>query len=171
MVCALFMNSVHCNVYWTCTLRMYHLLCTLLIPTSYTIRYQHFPAQVEIAKGFVPGLGSGGWNTKVTIQAVGMIGAVIMPHNFYLHSALVRSREVSEISPDSDLLSWISLFWVKVVIIRRSVNNLTCNVCNYSFRGNNSDLPFRSTGETKGLWEKRTSTTPSNQDLPWSAPS
>lgn len=27
-------------------------------------------------------------------QAVGMVGAVIMPHNIYLHSALVQSRDV-----------------------------------------------------------------------------
>ena len=28
------------------------------------------------------------------IQAVAIIGAVVMPHNIYLHSALVKSREV-----------------------------------------------------------------------------
>ena len=56
--------------------------------------FWHLPDQVEVVKGFVPGWGSGNWDTTVTIQAVGMIGAVIMPHNFYLHSALVRSREV-----------------------------------------------------------------------------
>ena len=28
------------------------------------------------------------------MQAVGVIGAVIMPHNLYLHSALVKSRGV-----------------------------------------------------------------------------
>ena len=27
-------------------------------------------------------------------QAVGIVGAVIMPHNLYLHSALVRSRDI-----------------------------------------------------------------------------
>ena len=26
------------------------------------------------------------------LQAVGIVGAVIMPHNFYLHSALVKVR-------------------------------------------------------------------------------
>ena len=31
---------------------------------------------------------------KELIQAVGVIGAVIMPHNLYLHSALVKSRNV-----------------------------------------------------------------------------
>lgn len=33
-------------------------------------------------------------NHKALLQAVGIIGAVIMPHNLYLHSALVKSRDV-----------------------------------------------------------------------------
>ncbi len=44
---------------------------------------------VDVISGFVP---------KVPANAVGnavsMIGAVIMPHNIYLHSALVQSREI-----------------------------------------------------------------------------
>ena len=32
-------------------------------------------------------------------QAVGTIGAVIMPHNLYLHSGLVLSRRVDRSSP------------------------------------------------------------------------
>jgi len=30
------------------------------------------------------------YDNKVLLQAVGIIGAVIMPHNLYLHSALVK---------------------------------------------------------------------------------
>ncbi|KAK9754252.1 Natural resistance-associated macrophage protein [Popillia japonica] len=33
---------------------------------------------------------------KVFLQGVGIVGAVIMPHNIYLHSALVKSREVDK---------------------------------------------------------------------------
>lgn len=33
-------------------------------------------------------------NAKALTQAVGIIGAIIMPHNLYLHSALVKSRKV-----------------------------------------------------------------------------
>lgn len=33
-------------------------------------------------------------DSRALLQAVGIIGAIIMPHNFYLHSALVKSREV-----------------------------------------------------------------------------
>ena len=38
--------------------------------------------------------------TAQLIQAIGIIGAVIMPHNIYLHSALVKSREVDRKKPD-----------------------------------------------------------------------
>jgi len=47
------------------------------------------PDQGQVLKGmFVP------WcencNSEALLQAVGIIGAVIMPHNLYLHSALVK---------------------------------------------------------------------------------
>lgn len=32
-------------------------------------------------------------------QAVGILGAVVMPHNFYLHSALVKSRDIDRSNP------------------------------------------------------------------------
>lgn len=32
-------------------------------------------------------------NENVLLQAVGIVGAVIMPHNLYLHSALVKVRK------------------------------------------------------------------------------
>ncbi|XP_067125442.1 natural resistance-associated macrophage protein 2 isoform X1 [Centruroides vittatus] len=52
------------------------------------------PDQGRVVKGlFVP------WCSECSgdalLQAVGIIGAVIMPHNLYLHSALVKSREVN----------------------------------------------------------------------------
>eukprot|EP00112_Aurelia_sp_Birch-Aquarium-sp1_P014130 Seg3026.1 transcript_id=Seg3026.1/GoldUCD/mRNA.D3Y31 product="Natural resistance-associated macrophage protein 2" protein_id=Seg3026.1/GoldUCD/D3Y31 len=51
------------------------------------------PDQVEVMKGFIPGCGN--CSQKIITQAVGVIGAVIMPHNFYLHSALVKSRDIN----------------------------------------------------------------------------
>lgn len=33
-------------------------------------------------------------DSKALLQAVGIVGAVIMPHNLYLHSALVKSRNI-----------------------------------------------------------------------------
>jgi natural resistance-associated macrophage protein 2 len=38
-------------------------------------------------------------DSKVLMQAVGIVGAVIMPHNLYLHSALVKSRNVDRKNP------------------------------------------------------------------------
>uniref|UniRef100_A0A3Q4IBP6 Solute carrier family 11 member 2 n=1 Tax=Neolamprologus brichardi TaxID=32507 RepID=A0A3Q4IBP6_NEOBR len=51
------------------------------------------PDQGQLLKGmFVPHC-EGCGPVQLT-QAVGIVGAVIMPHNIYLHSALVKSREV-----------------------------------------------------------------------------
>lgn len=51
------------------------------------------PDQGDVMKGlFIP------WckdcDSQSILQAVGIVGAVIMPHNMYLHSALVKSRDV-----------------------------------------------------------------------------
>ena len=52
------------------------------------------PNQAKVLRGFfVPSCPNCGWPELE--QAVGIIGAIIMPHNFYLHSALVKSREVN----------------------------------------------------------------------------
>ncbi|XP_023018599.1 protein Malvolio isoform X2 [Leptinotarsa decemlineata] len=57
------------------------------------------PSGVDLVKGmFIP------WckdcNSNALLQAVGIVGAVIMPHNLYLHSALVKSREVDRTKPE-----------------------------------------------------------------------
>lgn len=44
----------------------------------------------EVAKGFVPALP----NTAALYIAIGIIGATVMPHNLYLHSALVQTRKI-----------------------------------------------------------------------------
>lgn len=51
------------------------------------------PDMGEIAKGsLIPWCAD--CDSTVLLQAVGIVGAVIMPHNLYLHSALVKSRNV-----------------------------------------------------------------------------
>ncbi|XP_010879449.1 natural resistance-associated macrophage protein 2 isoform X5 [Esox lucius] len=51
------------------------------------------PDQGELLKGmFLPYCQ--GCGTPQMEQAVGIVGAVIMPHNIYLHSALVKSRQI-----------------------------------------------------------------------------
>ena len=49
------------------------------------------PPQLEVLEGmFVPMCEN--CDSAVLLQAVGVIGAVIMPHNLYLHSALVKVK-------------------------------------------------------------------------------
>lgn len=56
------------------------------------------PDQKEVLLGvFSPTCHNCG--SKQLLQAVGIIGAVIMPHNIYLHSALVKSRDVDRRKP------------------------------------------------------------------------
>ncbi|XP_067244899.1 natural resistance-associated macrophage protein 2-like [Chanodichthys erythropterus] len=51
------------------------------------------PDQGEVLKGmFLPYCS--GCGRAALEQAVGIVGAVIMPHNIYLHSALVKSRDI-----------------------------------------------------------------------------
>lgn len=68
----------------------------LITVMAVTFGYEYVvsaPEQGEVLKGmFFP------WCTdcqsKELLQAVGIVGAVIMPHNLYLHSALVKSRDI-----------------------------------------------------------------------------
>ncbi|KAM5153331.1 natural resistance-associated macrophage protein 1 [Mantella aurantiaca] len=51
------------------------------------------PDQREVVKGMFYPYCSGCGSPEL-LQAVGIIGAIIMPHNIYLHSSLVKSRDV-----------------------------------------------------------------------------
>src|SRR4029077_87078 len=44
----------------------------------------------EVVKGFVPTIP----NNRALYIAIGIIGATVMPHNLYLHSALVQTRKI-----------------------------------------------------------------------------
>ena len=50
------------------------------------------PAWGAIAGGFVPSLPGDG----ALYLAIGILGATVMPHNLYLHSALVQSRRITQ---------------------------------------------------------------------------
>lgn len=47
------------------------------------------PDLVEISKGLIPGF----TNQNAVYIAIGIIGATVMPHNLYLHSSLVQTRQ------------------------------------------------------------------------------
>ncbi len=51
------------------------------------------PSMAGIASGFVPSTQIF-TNTQMLFIAIGILGATVMPHNLYLHSALVQSRNV-----------------------------------------------------------------------------
>ncbi|CAK6443451.1 unnamed protein product [Pipistrellus nathusii] len=69
----------------------------LITVMALTFGYEYItvrPSQSEVLKGmFLPSCS--GCGTPQIQQAVGIVGAVIMPHNMYLHSALVKSRQVN----------------------------------------------------------------------------
>lgn len=48
------------------------------------------PNMAEVASGFVPHI----TNSEALYIAIGIIGATVMPHNLYLHSALVQTRKI-----------------------------------------------------------------------------
>ena len=48
------------------------------------------PNLAEVTSGFIPGA----MNHEALYIAIGIIGATVMPHNLYLHSALVQTRKI-----------------------------------------------------------------------------
>jgi manganese transport protein len=48
------------------------------------------PDAAELVTGFIPSIP----NDEALFIAIGIIGATVMPHNLYLHSALVQSRKI-----------------------------------------------------------------------------
>lgn len=50
------------------------------------------PDLAEVAGGLIPGIP----NDEALYIAIGIIGATVMPHNLYLHSALVQTRKIEK---------------------------------------------------------------------------
>lgn len=63
------------------------------------------PDMAGVAAGFIPSLPPG-----ALFVAIGMIGATVMPHNLYLHSALVQTRKVSRMADDKAKACRYNLF-------------------------------------------------------------
>ncbi|XP_017797801.1 PREDICTED: protein Malvolio isoform X2 [Habropoda laboriosa] len=68
----------------------------LITVMAVTFGYEYVvssPPQDEVISGmFIPRFRD--YDRNMLLQAVGIVGAVIMPHNLYLHSALVKSRDI-----------------------------------------------------------------------------
>ncbi|MDI9358499.1 MAG: Nramp family divalent metal transporter [Phycisphaerales bacterium] len=72
---------------------MFIISLVLLIGVSFFIEiiFAH-PQWTEVAHGFIPT----NLNGSALYIAVGIIGATVMPHNLYLHSSLVQSRQIEQ---------------------------------------------------------------------------
>ncbi|XP_041785622.1 protein Malvolio-like isoform X1 [Anopheles merus] len=69
------------------------LITTMAVSFGYQYIVTDIP-QISVIEGmFLPW--SSDYRPGTLLQAVGIIGAVIMPHNLYLHSALVKSRAIN----------------------------------------------------------------------------
>lgn len=64
------------------------------------------PVYGDVVKGFVPGSLTG----DALYIAIGIIGATVMPHNLYLHSALVQTRKIEPTSDGKRRAIKINLF-------------------------------------------------------------
>nr|XP_020647740.1 natural resistance-associated macrophage protein 1 isoform X5 [Pogona vitticeps] len=64
-------------------------ICHYYYPKYVVVR----PDQKQVLKGMFLPYCKGCGNEEL-LQAVGIVGAIIMPHNIYLHSSLVKTREV-----------------------------------------------------------------------------
>lgn len=70
------------------------------------------PNITEIATGFIPHIP----NSGALYIAIGILGATVMPHNLYLHSALVQTRKI-ERNPISIRKSIKYNFWDSVIAL------------------------------------------------------
>jgi manganese transport protein len=60
------------------------------------------PDWAEVLRGFTPGLAKENIGGSLYV-AIGMLGATVMPHNLYLHSALVQTRAFPQDEPGKRL--------------------------------------------------------------------
>ncbi|CAO4385735.1 unnamed protein product [Caenorhabditis nigoni] len=73
------------------------LISTMVVTFGYEFIVMK-PDLVEVVKGTVIPWCSGCGQQEI-ITGISIFGAVIMPHNFYLHSALVKSRKIDRTNP------------------------------------------------------------------------
>lgn len=78
------------------------LIATILFIFSYLVIISQ-PSISGIFKGYLPNISILDWhqtalNSKLTL-ALGIIGATVMPHNLYLHSAIAQTRRVDYSDP------------------------------------------------------------------------
>ena len=122
-----------------------------------TFGYEFFRAKidyVELLKGlFIPRFPSG----QATI-AVGIVGAIIMPHNIYLHSALVKSRDVKTDSPPKIKEANMYFFIESAIALFVSfiINLFVVSVFAAAFFGVDADYILDSCPELRDTYDNNT---------------
>jgi len=85
------------------------------------------PSQIDVITGmFVPWYNGMNYDNKVLLQAVGIVGAVIMPHNLYLHSALVKVRIINAIYYDYMRLISQYIWNITYFLVQRHRSKTAC---------------------------------------------
>ena len=79
------------------------------------------PAPAEVAHGFVPGFSG----TESLLLAVGIIGATVMPHVIYLHSALTQHRVVGVTDEEKQRIFRFELVDVVIAMSIAGVINMS----------------------------------------------
>jgi len=105
------------------------------------------PDQAEVVKGvMLPSL-----TMKTMLPAVGLLGSTIMPHNIYLHSALVQSRKIN---PDNKVEvkesnKYFSIECSMALLLSFTVNLFVVSVFASGFYGveGAEDIGLQSAGE------------------------
>ncbi|TPP56242.1 Natural resistance-associated macrophage protein 2 [Fasciola gigantica] len=128
-------------------LRKLELFFGILITTmAITFGYEYTvvkPPQLEVLRGlFVPSCHNCGWPELE--QAVGIVGAIVMPHNFYLHSALVNSREIDRTRP-SKIREANMYFFIEsaiALLVSLIINIFVVSVFGAGFYGKNTTQVF-----------------------------
>ncbi|EAL68988.1 solute carrier family 11 member 1 [Dictyostelium discoideum AX4] len=103
------------------------------------------PDQIEVVKGvFIPLCSQNNIS-----QAVGILGAVVMPHNIYLHSALVQSREIDRKSETQVKIAnkYNRLESAFALIISFIINLLLVSVFAKGFYGETTEIGLSSAAD------------------------
>lgn len=124
------------------------------------------PNPADVAKGlFIP------WcencDREVLLQAVGVIGAVIMPHNLYLHSALVKSRNIDRKRKEkiTEAKMYYSIESAGALLISLVINIFVVSVFAFGLNNKTNNDLLATCGDTSSsMFEKAKEVFPANNE-------
>ncbi|XP_011312183.1 protein Malvolio isoform X2 [Fopius arisanus] len=127
------------------------------------------PPQLEVMKGMFTPL-CNECDSDALLKAVAIVGAVIMPHNLYLHSALVKSRDIDRRQPKKVKEANMYFFVEAIIALLVSfvINVFVVAVFAHGlFQKKNSDVykVCEAAGDTLGMDTFKNLSTPIDADL------